>query len=142
MKLCRYLAGALAACLLNAPARAANAPILPAFPQLPAPTGLTETRAGEIYFDTRTPCDFDIPHHCAARPRHSGTGRLAPPPAGAEHRAMVSLPGSGGISPGREMEYAALPAANGYAALMIDYCRRRSIIAATLADREQLFCGA
>lgn len=110
-------------------------PTLPAFPTLPAATRLTETSAGDIYFETRTPYDFDILVSQGARlPTHRGMGRLFLP-AGASARqpvpAVVLVHGSGGISPGREMEYGALLAADGYAALVIDYYRPRGMTETT-----------
>lgn len=110
-------------------------PTLPAFPSLPAPTRLTETTAGDIVFETATPYDFDILlGRVASLPRHGGMGRLFLPAGASAQRpapAVVVVHGSGGIAPGREMEYGALLAAEGYAALVIDYYRPRGITEAT-----------
>jgi dienelactone hydrolase len=110
-------------------------PALPAFPSLPAPTPLTEATAGDIVFETLTPYDLDILiGRAASLPRHGGMGRLFLPAGASAQRptpAVVVVHGSGGIAPGREMEYGALLAADGYAALVIDYYRPRGITEAT-----------
>lgn len=139
MKLCRSLAVLLLALLpaiATIAAQAAEpAPPLPEFPALPAATRLTETSAGDIYFDTRTPYDFDILIGQGARlPVHRGMGRLFLPAGASAQRpvpAVVLVHGSGGISAGREMEYGALLAAEGYAALVIDYYRPRGMTETT-----------
>lgn len=119
-------------------ARATDAPVvptLPAFPSLPTATRLAETTAGDIVFETVTPYDFDILlGRAASLPRHGGMGRLFLPAGASAKRpvpAVVVVHGSGGIAPGREMEYGALLAAEGYAALVIDYYRPRGITEAT-----------
>lgn len=134
----RLLATLLFALLLNTAGRAAEisqAPALPAFPTLPAASRLTEASVGDIYFDTRTPYDFDILlSQGASLPTHRGMGRLFLPANASAKRpvpAVVLVHGSGGISPGREMEYGALLAADGYAALVIDYYRPRGMTETT-----------
>lgn len=138
MKLTPILAPMLAA--LAVAAHAAEVPQtpplkLPAFPTLPAPTKLTAASAGDISFATRTPYDFDLLlNRYASLPEHSGMGRLYLPAGASTDKpapAVVVVHGSGGISPGRESEYGALLAANGYAALVIDYYRPRGIVEST-----------
>lgn len=139
MKLRRSLAALLLAVLPAIATLAAQAaelaPFLPEFPALPAATPLTETSAGDIYFDTRTPYDFDILIGQGTHlPTHRGMGRLFLPAAASARKpvpAVVLVHGSGGISPGREMEYGALLAAEGYAALVIDYYRPRGMTETT-----------
>jgi len=99
---------------------------LPEIPELPAPLEeLAENQSGEVYFASATPFDFDvlIGDMSMAMPT-TGMGTLFLPEgasAAAPVAAMVVVHGSGGIQPGREMEYGELLAANGYAALVIDY---------------------
>ena len=138
MKLTRALLPLLAALAMAAHAAAEPKPApltLPDFAALPAPARITEATAGDITFATRTPYDFDILlSRYASLPEHLGMGRLyLPAGASAERRvpAVVVVHGSGGISPGRESEYGALLAANGYAALVIDYYRPRGIVEST-----------
>lgn len=110
-------------------------PELPPLPAREAPTVLTESTRGEIAFDTRSPFDFDV---LLARyeqtPVTTGRGTLfLPDGVGPANKApaVVLLPGSGGISPGREMEYGAWLAAEGVAALVIDYYSARGFTAAS-----------
>ncbi|HQR03365.1 MAG: dienelactone hydrolase family protein [Proteobacteria bacterium] len=108
---------------------------LPPFMKLPPPTQMTETTAGDIVFETRTPYDFDVLlSRYQTLPRQSGMGTLVlPAGASAKHPvpAVVLVHGSGGLTPGRESQYAALLAANGFAALYIDYYRPRGITEST-----------
>jgi dienelactone hydrolase len=105
---------------------------LPDFPQWPAPLAtLGENASGEIYYRTETPFDLDVIFNgmAGAMPT-TGLGYLSMPEgASAEHPvpAMVILPGSGGISPGREMEYAALLQAHGIAAFVVEYYLPRGL---------------
>jgi len=99
---------------------------LPEWPDLPAPqTSLAEDQSGLIYFSSETPFDFDV--LLAGETITSsttGVGTLfLPDGASAQNPVpgMVLLHGSGGISPGREMEYGQLLAENGYAAFVLDY---------------------
>lgn len=105
-----------------------------ALPVLPAPvtaTPLTEKTAGDIRFDSKTPFDFDILlNHYKTAPATSAMGRLVlPENADATHRvpAVILLPGSGGVSPGREHETAQMLAKQGYASLVIDYYAARGV---------------
>jgi len=107
---------------------------LPFLIPLPAPvpaTVLNEHTQGEIRFDSRTPFDFDLLlNHYDQAPRYSALGHLFLPPAASAQTpvpAMVVLPGSGGIMPGREMEYGALLRDNGYAAIVVDYYLPRGL---------------
>jgi dienelactone hydrolase len=99
---------------------------LPEFPELPAPMEqLAEGQSGAVYFASATPFDFDvlIGDMSVALPT-TGIGTLFLPEGASTESpvpAMVVVHGSGGIQPGREMEYGALLAENGYAALVIDY---------------------
>ncbi len=108
---------------------------LPPFMKLPAPTQVTETTSGDIVFETRTPYDFDVLlSRYQTLPKHGGMGTLVlPTGASAKHPvpAVVLVHGSGGLTPGRESQYAALLAANGFAALYIDYYRPRGIVEST-----------
>lgn len=123
---------------LSLPAGAAESPppvTLPVLSPIEAPTPLGEGTAGEILFATRSPYDFDVLlGHYADAVATTGVGRLTlPEGAGASRRvpAMVLLPGSGGIDPTREPEYANLLAANGIAAFVVDYYRPRGVTAET-----------
>lgn len=140
MKIKRVLALIMVGMAPATPAGAADVPKapplnLPAFPALPAPAPLTETTSGDITFVTRTPYDFDILlGRYASLSTHTGMGHLyLPAGAGASSPvpAVVVVHGSGGLTPGRESEYGALLAANGYAALVIDYYRPRGIVEST-----------
>ena len=99
---------------------------LPDFPDLPPPQ--TELRAGQsgtIYFESATPFDLDvlIGDVRLARPT-TAVGTLSLPertPATTPVPAMVIVHGSGGITPGREPEYAKLLTRAGIAAFVIDY---------------------
>lgn len=108
---------------------------LPPFPAQVAPTQMNEATAGEIVFKTRTPYDFDLLiDGYQDLPLHTGMGTLVlPAGASAAHPvpAVVLVHGSGGLAPGREANYAALLAANGFAAIYIDYYRPRGITEAT-----------
>ncbi|MDE0911406.1 MAG: hypothetical protein OSB60_13150, partial [Myxococcota bacterium] len=90
---------------------------VPAFPEFPASVDdLSNGQAGVIYFKTSTPFDLDV---LLGDPSlgipTTGVGTLFLPETSTPTRspAMVLLHGSGGISPGREMEYGQLLADNG-----------------------------
>jgi dienelactone hydrolase len=105
---------------------------LPEFPEMAPPTlQLTDERGGEITFATRTPTDLDvILADAAGSLATTGLGTLfMPEEATAESPvpAMVVLHGSGGISPGREMEYGELLSENGIAAFVVNYYLPRGI---------------
>lgn len=99
---------------------------LPEFPDWPAPQStLSEQDSGRIYFATSSPYDLEVilADMPAARPT-TGLGYLSyPETAGADAPvpAMVIMPGSGGISPGREHEYARWFKEHGIAAFVIEY---------------------
>lgn len=96
------------------------------FPDQPEPVlALAEDAAGKIYFASATPFDFDVLIHGMqyAVPT-TGIGHLFMPDNASPDTpvpAIVLVHGSGGISPGREMEHGAMFAAQGYAAFVIDY---------------------
>ena len=100
---------------------------LPDFPRWPQPVAaLTETTVdGEIYYATASPFDLDVIFGGMAHATPTtGLGYLSiPAVASAEQPvpAMVILPGSGGIAPGREREYAKLLNAHGIAAFVVEY---------------------
>lgn len=105
---------------------------LPEFPELPEPVeALSDERGGMIHFATRTPVDLDVLLADPTLARETtGMGTLfLPDGASAEAPvpAMVVLHGSGGISPGREMEYGELLRDNGIAAFVVDYYTPRGI---------------
>ena len=99
---------------------------LPEFPEFPAPSErLSEDQQGRIYFRSSTPFDFDVligdPGN--ARPT-TGVGTLFLPESASAAEpvpALVLLHGSGGITPGREMDYGERLSAQGYAVFVIDY---------------------
>lgn len=86
---------------------------------------------GPVYFRSATVFDFDVILNGmrGALPT-TGLGYLSLP-AGANAAqpvpAMVILPGSGGISPGREDDYAKLLNRNGIAAFVIEYYEPRGM---------------
>jgi dienelactone hydrolase len=100
-------------------------PPLPAFGAMVPATVLKEGTVGEIRFDSRSPYDLDVLlAHLEQAPPTSALGHLRLPTGASATRpvpAMVILPGSGGIAPGREIEMAELLAANGIAGLVVDY---------------------
>jgi dienelactone hydrolase len=104
---------------------------IPDFPDWPEPVAdLQDGRDGEIYFATTTPFDLDVLLRGpgAARPT-TGRGTLFLPDTegGEPGPAMVLLHGSGGITPGREMEYGRKLAARGIAAFVVDYYAPRGL---------------
>jgi dienelactone hydrolase len=105
---------------------------LPEFPDYPAPAErLTDERSGEIYFASSSPFDLDV---ILAAPKlatpTTGLGTLFVPSEATVDvpvPAMVVLHGSGGISPGREMEYGKFLSQNGIAALVVNYYEPRGV---------------
>jgi dienelactone hydrolase len=99
---------------------------LPQFPHAQdAVTALPDDAAGAIHFRTASPFDLDVvlDGMKGATPA-TGLGYLTVPDAASAASpvpAMVILPGSGGISPGREREYAELLKRNGIASFVIEY---------------------
>lgn len=105
---------------------------LPDFPD-PAPPAdaLASGQQGRTLFRTDTPFDLDVllGDLSLARPT-TGIGTLHLPAEASPASpvpAMVLLHGSGGLTPGREMEYAELLNDNGYAAFVLDYYAPRGI---------------
>ncbi len=103
---------------------------------IPVPAAVEETELkadtqGTIWFDSRSPFDFDVLlNHYKKLPVTSTVGHLYLPEsasARAPAPAMVLLPGSGGVKLGRQMLYADLLVNNGYAVLVVDYYESRSI---------------
>jgi len=118
---------------------AAALPDFPAYP--PARTSLADSGGiaaggeGRIYYATSTPFDLDVilAGMRDARPT-TGVGTLfLPATATPEHPvpAMVLLHGSGGITPGREMEYGRLLQSHGIAAFVVDYYAPRGVTSET-----------
>ena len=107
--------------------------VLPNFPQLPgAQRRLTMgQQSGPLYFETTTPHALDVIYGdlSGAIPT-TGIGELFLP-AGASSEAkvpaLILIPGSGGITPGRERRYGAEFSAEGYAVMVIDYYRPRGL---------------
>lgn len=103
---------------------------VPDFPDLPTPVGdLSHSPQGEVHFATHTPFDLDVLLGDPERLPTTGFGTLFLPetPAYDPVPAMVVLHGSGGISPGREMEYGAFLADHGIAAFVLDYYLPRGV---------------
>jgi dienelactone hydrolase len=105
---------------------------LPAFPHdATISTTLPVDAQGPIHFQSATVFDFDVilggMHN--AQPT-TGLGYLSMPAgagAGQPVPAMVILPGSGGISPGREEDYAKLLNEHGIAAFIVEYYEPRGM---------------
>ncbi len=102
--------------------------------ELPEPrlaTVLEHDTQGEIWFDSRSPFDFDVLlNHLDSSPATSTVGHLYLPEHAAADRkapAMVLLPGSGGVKLGRQMLYADLLLRHNYAVLVVDYYASRNI---------------
>ena len=109
---------------------------LPNFPDWPEPkTALAQGDSGEIYYQTSTPFDLDVVFAGMkeATPT-TGLGYFTMPkdvPADAKVPAMILLPGSGGIQPGREHEYAAFLNDMGIAAFVVEYYEPRGLVKGT-----------
>ncbi len=106
---------------------------LPTFPDLPAPPAdlADGPGGGTLHFASGTPFDLDVLLAGRAdRLPTTGIGTFFLPDAASADvpvPAMVVLHGSGGITPGREMEYGELLAANGIAAFVLDYYLPRGV---------------
>lgn len=105
---------------------------LPAFPDWPEPSAsLSEGAAGEIFFASSSPYDFDILLRAKPTPvPTTGLGTLILPEGASAADpvpAMVVVHGSGGITPGREMEVGRTLADAGIAAFVLDYYAPRGI---------------
>ena len=103
---------------------------LPDYPDWPAPqTTLVPGDKGLIHYPTSSPYDLEVilGHMDQARPT-TGKGFLSYPEQASEESpvpAMVLVPGSGGIAPGREHEYAAWFNQRGIAAFVVEYYEPR-----------------
>lgn len=113
--------------LLLAPVRAFIVAImLPGFPAWPEPQQtLSIEERGEIYYATYSPYDLEVilGDMSLARPT-TGLGYLSYPvsiSADSPVPAMVIVPGSGGIAPGREHDYAKWFNQQGIAAFVVEY---------------------
>lgn len=105
---------------------------LPPFPEWPEPaSSLTADDRGVIYYQTSSPYDFDILLRAQPLPvRTTGRGTLLMPSdasAAVPVPAVVLVHGSGGITPGREMEAGRFLADHGIAAFVLDYYAPRGI---------------
>lgn len=123
------------ALLLQLPAvqRAIVAASVPDFPDWPAPVRqLGAGQSGEIFFATASPFDLQvILSGMTGAPATTGQGWLTYPAqasTGQPVPAMVILPGSGGIAPGREHEFASLLNEHGYAAFVVEYYAPRGLV--------------
>ena len=109
---------------------------LPSFPEWPdPPSRLEESTSGDVYFASHSPYDFDI--LLRSKPMAvptTGRGTLILPKgasAASPVPVVVLVHGSGGITPGREMEAGQVLANAGMAAFVIDYYAPRGVNAKT-----------
>ncbi len=102
---------------------------LPDFPDYPQPKGkLSENDQGEIYFQTFSPFDLQPILANKLTTPTTGLGYLTfPEDVQSPVPAMIILPGSGGIQPGREHEYAQFLNALGIAGFVIEYYAPRGL---------------
>ena len=103
---------------------------LPDFPDWPeAREQLDAGDEGEIYFRTQSPFDLEVILGGKRGVETTGLGWLTFPDEKGEATmpAMVILPGSGGIKPGREHEYAMFLNEMGIAAFVIEYYLPRGL---------------
>ncbi len=103
---------------------------LPPFPDWPAPVAnLDADDEGEIYYASHSPFDLQLILSGQRGVATTGLGHLSfPDAAGAGPLpAMVVLPGSGGIKPGREHEYAAFLNEQGIAGFVVEYYAPRGL---------------
>jgi dienelactone hydrolase len=126
----------LTACLilLSFAPHAQDAAQLPSMIPVPEPrdeTVLGPGTQGEIWFDSRTPFDFDLLiSHFGDVAETSTMGYLYLPHGATPEKpapAVVLLPGSGGVKLGRQMLHANNLVAEGYAVLVIDYYASRNV---------------
>lgn len=115
--------------LLLPPVRAwLIAQTLPSYPDWPAPQAtLAASDEGLIYYPTSSPYDLEVILTAmdSARPT-TGKGFLSyPADSDTPVPAMVIVPGSGGIAPGREHTYASWFNARGIAAFVVEYYEPR-----------------
>lgn len=104
---------------------------LPKFSDHPVVNVLAADAQGPIYFQSATVFDYDVILNGmhGAQPT-AGLGYLSMPEGASAAQpvpAMVILPGSGGISPGREEEYARLLNRHGIAAFIVEYYEPRGM---------------
>ena len=103
-----------------------NLPDFPDYPQ--AKTELSENDLGEIYFHTFSPFDLQPILANKLTTPTTGLGYLSfPEEIQSPVPAMIILPGSGGIQPGREHEYAEFLNALGIAGFVIEYYAPRGL---------------
>lgn len=103
---------------------------LPSFPDWPDPVRVLGAEdEGKIYFATHSPFDLQIILSGSRGVETTGLGHLTFPAQNSEAPlpAMVILPGSGGIKPGREHEYAAFLNKEGFAAFVVEYYAPRGL---------------
>lgn len=105
---------------------------LPAFPDYPtAKLKLEAGDEGVLYYPIKSPYDFSrILTGYDALETDTGKATLVMPEGSSAESpvpAMVIMHGSGGITEGREMEYAQLFVANGIAGFVIDYYEPRGV---------------
>ena len=102
---------------------------LPDFPDYPEPeTELLETDQGEIYFQTHSPFDVELIFAGELSTPTTGLGYLTfPEEVEGPVPAVIILPGSGGIQPGREHEYAVFLNGLGIAGFVIEYYAPRGL---------------
>ena len=103
---------------------------LPDQPDWPAPQQtLKVDDQGVIYYPTTSPYDLAvILGDMSLAPATTGKGYLSIPDTASEENrvpAMVIVPGSGGIAPGREHEYATWFKQRGIAAFVVEYYEPR-----------------
>lgn len=95
---------------------------LPPFPEWPdGKTSLGIDDQGEIYFETHSPFDLEVILAGEKGIDTTGLGYLTLPESTEPVPAMVILPGSGGIQPGREHEYAEFLNRIGIAGFVVEY---------------------
>ena len=126
-----FVIAVVAAALFLKPVRLSlvNA-LLPNAPDWPAPQRqLAAGDEGVIYYASRSPYDLEVIFDdISEAPATTGKGYLSyPASASVSNRvpAMVIVPGSGGIAPGREHEYAKWFNARGVAAFVVEYYEPR-----------------
>jgi dienelactone hydrolase len=117
----------LAGSLLFTPVRTfLIAATIPDYPDWPPPTlDLDPSDVGEIYYTTSSPYDLEVILGDMSQARRTtGLGYLSyPETASADSPvpAMIVVPGSGGITEGREHEYATWFNEQGIAAFVVEY---------------------
>lgn len=103
---------------------------LPEFPDWPEPVGsLGSEDEGVVYFATHSPFDLSVILAGQRGVETTGRGHLSFPDGASPEplAAMVILPGSGGIKPGREHAYAEFLNRQGIAAFVLEYYAPRGL---------------